>query len=136
MSSKTFKSISFCVGGRHRSAAVNIYGDIPKGSEVVIGHCSICNRDKSLTVSDNTIVEKNLGDFSKSLVKKRLNASKNMAKHVLKIPVWALDIKANVASAIVSRNPQAASSTLPEVINFFHTGNGLHLGKLVIFLSV
>ena len=40
-----FKSDSYCVGVRHRSATKNIYGDITsKSSKVLIGYCSICNR--------------------------------------------------------------------------------------------
>ena len=56
MSFQNFQSDSYCVGGRHQSAAKNIYGDITsKGSKVLIGYCSICNRKKSMTVSDITI---------------------------------------------------------------------------------
>ena len=48
MSFQTLKSDSFCVGGRHRSATVKIYGDITsKGSKILIGYCSICNRKKA-----------------------------------------------------------------------------------------
>ena len=44
MSFQKFKSDSYCVGARHRSATKNIYGDITsKGSKVLIGYCSICN---------------------------------------------------------------------------------------------
>ena len=40
-----FKSDSFCVGGRNRSATKKIYGDITnKGSKVLIGFCSKCPR--------------------------------------------------------------------------------------------
>ena len=47
MSFQIFKSDSFCVGGRHRSSTKNIYGDITsKGSKVLIGYCSICNRKR------------------------------------------------------------------------------------------
>ena len=47
MSFQKFKSDNFCVGGRHRSATKNNYVDIPsKGSKVLIGYCSICNRKK------------------------------------------------------------------------------------------
>ena len=50
----------------------NIYGDITsKGSKVLYGHCSICNRRKSMTVSDNTIVAEGLADFFKILDEKR-----------------------------------------------------------------
>ena len=40
-----FKSDSYCVGGRNRSATTKIYCVITsKGSKVLIGYCSICNR--------------------------------------------------------------------------------------------
>ena len=58
MSFQNFKIASYCVGGRHRSSTVKIYGDITsKGSKVLFGYCSVCNREKSMTVSDNTIKE-------------------------------------------------------------------------------
>ena len=66
MSFQKFKSGSYCVGGRHRSATIKIYGDITsKGSKVLIGYCSVCNRKKSMTVSDNTIKAEGLGSFLK-----------------------------------------------------------------------
>ena len=62
---------SYCVGGRHRSATIKIYGNITsKGSKVLVGYCSICNRKKSMTVSNNTIKAEGLGDFFKNLGKK------------------------------------------------------------------
>ena len=132
MSFNKFKSDSYCVGGRHRSATVKTFGDITsKGAKVLIGYCSICNRKKSMTVSDNTIKAEGLGDFFKNLGKKGLNVSKKMAKNVLKNPGRALEIGANVGSAFASRNPKAALTSLPEVINFYHTGKGLYLGKFV-----
>ena len=54
-----------------------------------------------------------------------------MAKKVLRNPGRALEIGANVGSAFATRSPKAALSSLPEVINFYHTGKGLYLGKLV-----
>ena len=57
-----------------------------KVSKVLFGYCSICNRKKSVTVSDNTKKAESLGDFSKSLVKKGKNVSKKMAKNVLSNP--------------------------------------------------
>ena len=52
MSFNEFESDSYC-GGRHRSSTVKIYDDITsKGSKVIIGYCSICNRKKSMTASD------------------------------------------------------------------------------------
>ena len=81
MTFNKFKTDSYCVGGRHRSATVKIYGDITsKGSKVLIGYRSVCNRKKSMTVSDDTIKAKGLGDFFKNLGKKGLNVSKKDGK--------------------------------------------------------
>ena len=56
MSFQKFESDKFCFGGRHRSSTVIIYGDITsKGSKVLIGYCSTCQRKQSMTVSGNTI---------------------------------------------------------------------------------
>ena len=56
MTFNKFKSDSYCFGGEHRSATVKIYGDITsKCSKVLIGHCSICNRKKSITVISSKI---------------------------------------------------------------------------------
>ena len=45
MSFRKFKGNSFCVGGRHGSGTKIFSGDtISEGSEVLIGHCLICNR--------------------------------------------------------------------------------------------
>ena len=97
----------------------SIYGDITsKGSKVLIDYCSICNRKKSMTVSDNTIKAEGFGDFFKNLGKKGLNVSKKMAKSVLKNPSRALDITANIATAAASRNPKNVIKSLPEVITF------------------
>ena len=66
MSFDKIEKVSYCVGGRHRSATKNIYGAITsKGSEVIIRYCAICNRKKSMTVSDNNIKAKVSVTFSK-----------------------------------------------------------------------
>ena len=66
MKFQKFKSDSYCVGGRHRSATVKIHGDkTSRGSKVLTGYCSKCNRKKSMTVSDNKIQAEGLGSFSK-----------------------------------------------------------------------
>ena len=81
MSFQKFKSISDCVGGRHRHATRNTYGDITsEGHKVIFGCCSICSRIKSMTVNDNTIAAKGFGDLFKPLFKKGLNVSKKMEK--------------------------------------------------------
>ena len=64
MTFQKFQTDSYFVGGRHRSATVKIYGDMtPKGSKVLIGYCSVCNRKKSMIVTDNTIKAKGLSSF-------------------------------------------------------------------------
>ena len=132
MSFQKFKSDSYCVGGRHRSATIKIYGDITsKGSKVLIGYCSICNRKKSMTVSDKTIKAKGLGSFFKNLGKISAKAGKKLAKNIISNPRRALDLTAKIATAAATKSPKAALSTLPEVINFYHTGKGLYLGKFV-----
>ena len=68
MGFQKFKSDSYCVGGRHRSATTKIYGIITsKVSKVLIGYCSTCNRKKSMTVNDNTIKTNSLGELLKNL---------------------------------------------------------------------
>ena len=88
-------------------------------------------RKKSIVVSDNTIQAERLGSFFKNLGKISAEAGKNLATNALENPARFLEIDANVATAAVSRNPKAALSKLLEVINFYDTGNGLYLGKVV-----
>ena len=82
-----------------------------------------------MTVSDNAITAEGLGSFFKNLGKFSAKAGKKLATNALKNPARFLEIGANVATAAASRNPKTGSSTLPEVINFYHTGKGLYLGK-------
>ena len=137
MSFQKFKSDSFCVGGRHRSSTSNITGDITinkkTGKEVklLVGKCAICNRKKTMIVSDNVIQAEGLGDFFKNLGKISSRAGKKLAKNVLSNPGRALDLTAKIATAAATKSPKAALSTLPEVINFYHTGKGIYLGKFV-----
>ena len=132
MSFQKFKSDSYCVGGRHKSATIKIYGDITsKGSKVLIGFCSVCNRKKSITVGDNTIKAEGLSSFFKNWGKISARAGKKLATNVLKNPARALEIGANVATAAASRNPKNVLSTLPEVLNFYHKGRGMYLGKFI-----
>ena len=137
MSSQKFKAISYCVGGRHHSSTSNITGDITvnkkTGKEVklLVGKCVICNRKKTMIVSDNVIQADSLGDFFKDLGKKGPNVSKKMVKNVLSNPGRALDLTAKIATAAASKNSKQALSTLPELITFYNTGKGLYLGKFV-----
>ena len=86
MSFQKFKSDSYCVGGRNRSSTKDIVGDITfnkkTGREVklLVGKCVICNRKKTMIVSDNVIQAEGLGDFFKNLGKKRIQRIKKDGK--------------------------------------------------------
>ena len=137
MNSQKFKSDSYCVGGKHRSGTKNITGEITvnkktgREMKLLVGKCVISNRKKSMIVYDNTIQAEEIGDFFKNSGKVSSKAAKKLAKNALKKPSRFLEIGANVATAAVSKTPKAALSALPEVINFYHTGKGLYLGKFV-----
>ena len=132
-----FETNSYCVGGNHYSGTKNITGGMTvnkktgKDIKLLVGNCSICNRKKSMIVSDNTIKAEGLGSFFKNLGKISSKAGKKLAKNVISNPGRALDLTAKIATAAATKSPKAALSTLPEVINFYHTGKGLYLGKLV-----
>ena len=86
MSFQKFKSNSYCVGGRHQSATKSIVGDITmnkktsKEVKFLVGKCAICNRKKTMIVSDNVIQAEGLGDFFKNLGKISAKAGKKLAK--------------------------------------------------------
>ena len=128
MTFQKFKTDSYCVGGRHRSATKNIVGDISiikkTGKEVklLVGKCVICDRKKTMIVSDNVIQAEGLGSFFKNLGKISSKAGKKLAENVISNPGRALDLTAKRATAAATKSPKAALSTLPEVINFYHTG--------------
>ena len=137
MSFQKFKTNSYCVGQKHYSGTKNIAGEITinkkTGREIklLVAQCSVCNRKKSMIVSDNTTQAEGLGDFYKNLGKKGRNVSKKMAKKVLSNPGRALDLTAKIATAAASRDSKEALSTLLELITFYNTGKGLYLGKFV-----
>ena len=86
MSFQKFKSHTYCVGRRHRSATTKIYADITsKGSKVLIGYCSNCKRRQSMTVNDKTIQAERLGSFSKNWGKKSAKAGKKLATNATNI---------------------------------------------------
>ena len=137
MSFQKFKTNSYCVGQKHYSGTKNIAGEIPfnkktgKEIKLLVGKCVICDRKKSMIVSDNTIKAEGLGSVFKNLGKISVKASEKIATNALKDPARFLEIGANVGTAVVSKNPRAALSALPEVFNFYHTSKGLYLGKFV-----
>ena len=92
MSSQKFKSNSYCVGGRHYSSTTDITGDITinkktgKQVKLLVGKCMVCNRKKTMIVSDNVIQAEGLGDFFKNLGKVSSKAAKKLAKNALNDP--------------------------------------------------
>ena len=76
MSFQKPKTNSYCVGHKSYSARKNIVGEITnnkktdKEIKLLFGQCSICNRKKSMIVSDNTIEAEGLSKFFKKLGKK------------------------------------------------------------------
>ena len=120
----TFKTNSYCVGGRHYSATINKRGVVSaKGTKMLRGNCVKCRRNKSMTVSDATIEPEGLKDFFKSVGKDTVNFGKKVANN----PVRAFEIASKIGSAAASRNPRAALSTTPDLIKFATTGEGINV---------
>ena len=82
-----------------------------------------------MTVSDNTVAAEILWDFFKSLGKKDLLRQKRCQEVFLK--GRALQIGANFGSVFPSRDLETVLSSLPGLVNFYHLGKGLYLGKNV-----
>ena len=79
MNSQKFENNSYCVGGKLRSGTENITGGITvnkkTGREIklLVEKCVICNRKKTMIVSESKIQAEGLGDFFKNLGRKGLN---------------------------------------------------------------
>ena len=74
-----FKTNSYCVGGRHCSGTNNIRGVVTANrTKVLKGSCAMCRRNKSMTVSDETIEAEGLKDFFKSVRKASVNFGKKL----------------------------------------------------------
>ena len=84
---------------------------------------------KSMIVGDKPIQAESLGSVSKNLGRLSAKAGKQLATNVLKNPGRALEITSNIATAAATKNPKPALSSLLEVINFYHAGRWLYLGK-------
>ena len=103
----------------------NIYGEttntgISMGRPIYIlrGHCMICNRNKSLIVSERTIDGEGLGDFFEHLG----SAAKNVGKKILNNLGRALEIAANIETAAASKNPRLIAATAPKSLNLYIKG--------------
>ena len=77
------------------------------------GSCTKGRRNKSMNVSDATIEAEGLKDFFKSVGR----ATVNFGKKVANKPVRALEIASKIGSAAASRNPRAALSATPDLVN-------------------
>ena len=132
MSFNNIKSNSYCVDGKHYSATINIRGDITQNKKtgapvkLLRGTYSSCKRNKSLTVSDQTIQGEGSGDFFRGIGR----AAKNVGKKILNNPGRALELAANIGTAAASKNPRMIAATAPDIIKFVHQGKGLYLGKI------
>ena len=127
MSFHLYKTNSFCVGQKHYSGTKTIVGEITFNKEtrreikLLVGQCSVCNRKRSMIVSDNTIQAEGQGSFFKNLGRISAKAGKILATNVIKNPGRALEITSNIATAVATKSPRAALSSLPEVIIFITT---------------
>ena len=90
------------------------------------GTCSVCKRNKSLIVSDQTIAAEGLVDSFKHLGK----ANKNVGKKVNNKLGRALEIAASIGTAAASKNHRMIAATTYDIIKFVHQGKGLYLGKI------
>ena len=119
-----FKTNSYSVGGRHYSGTHNIRGVVSaKGTKMLKGNFIKCKRNESMTVSDATIETEGLKDFFKSVGRATVHLGKKFAN----FPVRALEIASKIGSAAASRNPTAALSATPDLINFATTGEGINV---------
>ena len=108
MSFQNFKMDSHCGGGRHRSATTKDVDFITsKNIRVLIGLCSICNREKFMTVSDNTKVAEGFGEFFMDLGKEGPNVSQKMAEKGFENPGRALEMGANVGTPFANRTKRS-----------------------------
>ena len=135
MSFSKFQNNSYCVGGRHYSQTLNINGDVTQNKKtgmpvkLLRGTCSICKRNKSLIVSDQTIQAEGLSNFFRKAAKNTAKLASHVGKKILNNPGRALEIAANIGTAAASKNPKLIAATAPDIIKFVHQGKSLYLGK-------
>ena len=84
-----------------------------------------------MIVNNTTRKAEGLGDFLTNLGKVSAKAGEKLAKSVLSNRGRALVLTAKITTAVATKSPKAALSTLPEVINFYHTGKRVYMGKFV-----
>ena len=77
------------------------------------------------------MLSEGLGEFFENLGKKRIQCLEKHGKKALKNPGRTLENGASLGSAFASQSRKTVSSSLSELIKFFHTEKGLYLGKFV-----
>ena len=98
MSFQKFKTFSFCVGQKHYSGTRNLVGEITfkktgKEIKLLVGKSVICDRKKSMIVSDKFIQAEGLGSFIKKLGRISFKLGKKLATNMLKKPGRALELR-------------------------------------------
>ena len=89
---------------------------------MLIGYCSISDRMKSMTVSENTVQAEGQGSGFKKLGRISAKAGKKLAANVLESPGRVFEITSSIATAAATKIPNAALSSLPKVETFYYTG--------------
>ena len=115
---------------RHHSETANTVGDVAfTCGKLTLGFCSRCKGRRTRTVSANSMAGDCSGCFLTQLEKKCCKAAKGMATNISKNRGRSLEIGANISSAAASGIAKVASSTKPNVTNFYQTGEGLNVDK-------
>ena len=99
------------------------------GQKLLIGKSVSSKKKKSRTISENRKTTEGLGSFFKNIGEASAKACKILVNFAVKNRGRALGIGEGVGTAAVSKNPKAALSTTPDVLDFYHTGEGLYHGK-------
>ena len=86
---------------------------------------------KPVIACDSTIADDRLGKIFCNLGRRTAKACKELATNITRNHGRALEIGAKLGTAAVSKNPNAALSTITLVINFYHTGEWLYSEKIV-----
>ena len=82
-----------------------------------------------MIVSDSRIAAEVLGKILRFLGRSFSKAGNKIATIIMKNPGRAIGIVAKNGSAAVSIVTKAALTTIPDFVNFYHAGKGLHLGE-------
>ena len=82
-----------------------------------------------MIVNVYTIEAERLSKSFKNLRRSSSKSDESLVRNVMQNLTKALKFGARIVSAAVSANPMEASSTIPDVIKFYYSGQGSHLGN-------